>query len=646
MATISKLVVALQANSAKLIKELKNSRYSVRKFVKDVQKEAKMIKKSWQPVVFLFKSLTKTFLAGTAIATGFFAALTLRSKTIKDLKTLSDSLGISVTALQQWQFASKAVGIETDKMGDIFKDVSDKLGDFLVTGGGQAADLFEKLNLDARQFIGLSPDQALLKIGKAIEPLTQQEKIFFMESIANDAALLLPLLDNNAKGFKNLAAEAQKAGAVLSEKQVQNAARFSLAVDDLVARANSFWSQFTAQLAGPLSVFTEHVKKWVDSFGGIDKAAKRAAHFVLTLVEAGVKGGAKFVKAISNIDSTFAKLELRMQKWLLLKDEISRFDPTAIAARQFSGEDIDALIEKRKRQIEELEGRVKTLSNRPEGTFEQGAVNLIDQMRKAIDDPFDMNTGAQQENSSVTRNQTGATRSNTLALQKYQSALDRFNKNQSEKENPKNEIGKLGNGNTGKVNTDYIFRRAGADNLRSSQMFEQAARSFADSIKSGLVSPDSAALSVQRLQTLVARLQLDNVLYKGQNFDTEGMKSVIDQLAEMARDQLAGENKKPTLSDYQSMFHRAAEENKTAQATAANTVAEAIKKASQDEITATKELVKQITPGQQQLGTVKFDFNKDGKREVLEVLATPEAVRKIREIADKSTRDSARAAVR
>jgi len=647
MAVISKLVVALQANSAKLVTELKKSRSTMAKFVKDVKKKASSMKKSFKPVISVVKALTKAFLAGTAVVTGFFAGLSIRAHTINQLKVLSESLGVSVEQLQRWQFAAKAVGIESDKMGDIFKDVADKLGDFLVTGGGQAADLFEKLNLDARKFIGLAPDQALLKIGRAIEPLTQQEKIFFMEAIANDAALLLPLLENNAKGFNELAAEAEKAGAVLSKGQVEGAAKFSKVVDELLARANSFWSQFTAQLAGPLAVFSEHVKKWIDSFGGIDKAAKRAAHFVLTFIESGIKGGAKFVRAISNIDITFAKLELRFQKWLLIKDEISRFDPTAIAARSFSGADIDKQLEKRRKAVEELEKRVQGFKNNPRpDTFDQDASALIDKMRKAIDSPFDINTSAQKDNSSATRGQTGATQANTSALQKQRAALERFEKNQAEKNNPKNQLGKLGSGNTGQVNTDFIFRKAGADNLKSSQLFEQTARKFADSIKSQAISPEGAAVSIENLRSLVARLQLDNIRYGGQNFDTEGMKSVIDQLTDLAKDQLSGDSKQPTVSDYRAMFERAAQENKTAQESAANTVAEAIRKASQNEIQATKSLVDQVGPKGNRLGTVKFDFNHDGKREVLEVLATPEAVRKIETIAKRTTQTSARAAVR
>ena len=85
-------------------------------------------------------AVKNALIAGTAAATGFFAAMTVKAGTIKELDTLSRTLGVTVENLQRWQFAAKSVGIESDKMADIFKDTSDKLGDFLTTGGGEAGE--------------------------------------------------------------------------------------------------------------------------------------------------------------------------------------------------------------------------------------------------------------------------------------------------------------------------------------------------------------------------------------------------------------------------------------------------------------------------------------------------------------------------
>lgn len=48
-------------------------------------------------------------------------------------------------ALQRWSAGARTVGIEQEKLADILKDVNDRVGDFLQTGGGPMADFFENV---------------------------------------------------------------------------------------------------------------------------------------------------------------------------------------------------------------------------------------------------------------------------------------------------------------------------------------------------------------------------------------------------------------------------------------------------------------------------------------------------------------------
>jgi hypothetical protein len=58
-------------------------------------------------------------------------------------------------ALQRWSAGARTVGIEQEKLADILKDVNDRVGDFLQTGGGPMADFFE--NVAPR--VGVTADQ-------------------------------------------------------------------------------------------------------------------------------------------------------------------------------------------------------------------------------------------------------------------------------------------------------------------------------------------------------------------------------------------------------------------------------------------------------------------------------------------------------
>ena len=109
-------------------------------------------------------------LAGAA---GFGAAATAAVDMAKEIRTLSKLSGETVEDFQRYAIAAKTVNIEQEKLGDMFKDVQDKIGDFLQTGAGPMADFFEtigpKIGVVADDFRGLSGKDALQLYYDSIE---------------------------------------------------------------------------------------------------------------------------------------------------------------------------------------------------------------------------------------------------------------------------------------------------------------------------------------------------------------------------------------------------------------------------------------------------------------------------------------------
>lgn len=147
----------------------------------------------------------------------------------KQVENLSRVAGEGFEAFQLYAAGAKTVGVEQDKLADIFKDTNDKIGDFLQTGAGPMADFFEnigpKVGITAEMFKDLSGKDALQLYVDGLERanLSQSEMTFYMEAIASDATLLLPLLKNGGAGFSAMADEALAAGAVISESGAKSA---------------------------------------------------------------------------------------------------------------------------------------------------------------------------------------------------------------------------------------------------------------------------------------------------------------------------------------------------------------------------------------------------------------------------------------
>lgn len=175
--------------------------------------------------------------AATAVATAALTAMAVQTvNSAKEISKLSSVSGLDTTSFQKYAEAAKLVGVEQDKLADIFKDTNDKIGDFMQTGAGPMADFFEniapKVGVTAQQFSKLSGPQALGLYVSSLEKanLSQSEMTFYMEAIASDATLLLPLLKNNSEGFKMLGDMAEQAGAIMDQSLVDTATRLEAAM--------------------------------------------------------------------------------------------------------------------------------------------------------------------------------------------------------------------------------------------------------------------------------------------------------------------------------------------------------------------------------------------------------------------------------
>lgn len=201
---------------------------------------------------------------GGAIAAGATALTAITISTInsaKEISNLSNVANSSTTEFQKYAAGAKLVGIEQDKLADIFKDVNDKVGDFLNTGGGALQDFFTniapKVGVTADQFRNLSGPQALGLYVSSLEKakVSQSDMTFYLEAIASDATALLPLLRNNSEGFKTFGEAAAAAGAIMDEKTIKSANELAAAQWLIEQSTTGLKNQLTTQLLPVLSAF-------------------------------------------------------------------------------------------------------------------------------------------------------------------------------------------------------------------------------------------------------------------------------------------------------------------------------------------------------------------------------------------------------
>lgn len=252
----------------KAIAETDKALYKFSRQVKKSSKEHKSFTKTIGGTAAKIGAVGAAFTSVTALAGTFAAAL--RTQAIHELNVLSQSFDVSVESLSSWSYAAQGLGLSSEKMGDIFKDTSDKIGDFVATGGGEAKDLFDNLNLSIDELKGLKPDEQLLAIAEGLDQVgTNGEKIFYLESLADEASRLLPLLENGAEGLTKMKREADLLGVTLDDIDAAKVEQASDSFRVLGGAAEGFANQLTIQLSAAFAGLGEDVLDLLEEFGGM-----------------------------------------------------------------------------------------------------------------------------------------------------------------------------------------------------------------------------------------------------------------------------------------------------------------------------------------------------------------------------------------
>lgn len=219
--------------------------------------------------------------AGVAIA-GFVAAAGASVATLSvfskgqarladELTNTSNAIGINREQLQLWRIAGDRVGLSGEKVSDILRSVSERLGEFSRTGGGEAAQVLETLNLKIRDLRDLSPDEQMRRLANAIGEIgSKSEQVALLEKLASDASQLQPLLEDNAAGLQAIFDEAQKDGAIYTGQELDKLNKANDIYNSIDLKLKALTTRIGAQLAPAVGQATERVLELFNSSGAGD----------------------------------------------------------------------------------------------------------------------------------------------------------------------------------------------------------------------------------------------------------------------------------------------------------------------------------------------------------------------------------------
>lgn len=193
----------------------------------------------------------------------------------REIERMANVAQVSVEEIQAMSYAAKQYNINGDKMADILKDTNDKLGDFLETGGGEFADFFEniapKVGITAQELSKLSSPEVLVAVKNAMDAanVPMKEQIFYLESIADEASALMPLLDDNGKQLYELTKRYQDLNVSMSEYDIEKFKQMDQKLEDVSLKLQKSFANAVVGASDQIDWFTDKLTVAIDYWGSL-----------------------------------------------------------------------------------------------------------------------------------------------------------------------------------------------------------------------------------------------------------------------------------------------------------------------------------------------------------------------------------------
>ncbi len=225
-------------------------------------------------------AVTSIMAVGAAAGTAFYLFKN-EAQRAADILNTAYRLNVNTDDLQAFQFAAERVGLSVDNVNDILKDVNDRMGDIAINGGGEMVDVFKTLNLDVAEFIGKDPISVVKGISEALKTASAQQKTQVFEAMGNDLSFLMPLLYEMDTSLADAMQTARDLGAVISNVDLNAYYEFNSQLDEASTKIGDMKTVIFANLSEPMKEVISYINEMIQDAGGFEQVANDIANSVV-----------------------------------------------------------------------------------------------------------------------------------------------------------------------------------------------------------------------------------------------------------------------------------------------------------------------------------------------------------------------------
>jgi len=203
--------------------------------LKGADKQGKESAKALKKVGDTAKKAGKAVAVGIGLAVTSLTAMAFKSAEATDrIDKMSQQLGLSRQAFQEWDYVLSQNGVSIDSMKGGMKTLTNMTDD-LRSGTATATDAFSRLGISMDDIDGKSQEEVFSMVINSLQGVEDESQ---RAAIANDllgrsGADLAPLLNAGADSAEALKEKARELGLVLSDESIDAGVEFTDTMDSL-----------------------------------------------------------------------------------------------------------------------------------------------------------------------------------------------------------------------------------------------------------------------------------------------------------------------------------------------------------------------------------------------------------------------------
>jgi len=326
MTTLSKLVVKLEAESAKLHSELDKTNRKLRRLQNSADKTGAVLKKAFSGIAILA--------AASKISKFVNAAINAQS----EIRNLTARLGGSVEAWGRLRIVAEQTDVGFNTLSSSAQRLTRRVSE-AARGSGEAVSALDELKISADKLNNLSADKQLYVIANALSHVaSKSDRVrIAMRLFDTEGVKMLQMLGNGSNALAELEAAAEQSGAALSEVADSRMLALENSIKSAKRELDSFSNNIVSELAPSLATAMDASVSAVRIARRVISISFYALSKFIDSINAKLSSSLKFIKnaaiiVAKSITTALSKAALSVAKvWDQAWKTISQYSSSAMS---------------------------------------------------------------------------------------------------------------------------------------------------------------------------------------------------------------------------------------------------------------------------------------------------------------------------